>query len=109
MAQPLDELISSFLESAEELKTRITEIEMAIDRQGIKRMKPGNLVDKVFCKVEHEELVKAMKELFQGFTKGVTFRIYASWVVLCLVLGGMGWAIKLNSGYIHELTKVVFK
>jgi len=109
MSQPLDELIGSFLESAEELKTRITDLEGAIDRQGIKRMKPGVLVDKEFCKEEHHELIKSMEKLFGEFTHGVSIKIYASWLVLSLFVGGMGLVLKAHDGYIHEIMKVVFK
>ncbi len=109
MTKPIDELISAFLESAEELKNRITDVENALDRQGVKEMKPGLLVDKDFCHTEHEDLIKSMKDLFDGFTKGISLRVYGTWAVLVIILGGMSWAIKGNAVFIHELTKVVFK
>ncbi len=105
----IEELLRSFLDSAEELKKRIDDIEKALDRQGLTRMKPGLLVDKDYCHDEHAELVKSMTEVFRDFTRGVSFRLYASWVVLLLVLGGIGFCLKTHDQYLHELMKLVFK
>ena len=109
MTKSIEELIGAFLTSAEELKERISDVENALDRQGVKEMKPGLLVDKEFCSVEHANLVKAMRDLFNEFTKGVTVKIYATWLALVMVLGGMGYAVKLHDAYIHEIMKMVFK
>jgi len=106
---PVDELLRAFLDSAEDLKKRIDDVEKALDRQGLTKMRPGLLVDKDFCNSEHQELVGQMRELFKEFTKGITFRLYASWVVLVLIMSGVGICLKTHDAYIHEIMKLVFK
>ena len=106
---PIEELIGAFLDSADDFKDRITDLEMAIDRQGIKRMKPGQLVDRDFCREEHKELIDELAQTNDHSNKNVNAKIYASWVVLVFALSYFGMAIKEHGQLIHDLMKEVFK
>ncbi len=114
------QLLHAFLESAEALKLKIDTLERIIERQGIDKLDPGTVVDKAFCLTSHEELetnvcgrADKLEETFCGrlknFEVGVNRKIYASWLVLVVACSAIGWAVKTNSVFIHELTKLVFK
>ena len=127
MTKPIDELISAFLESAEELKkshanisNRITDIETTLNKQDLGEMKAGVLVTTEYCTVSHDTLERnvcgradALEVSFCKklglFETSINRKIYASWLVLVVACSAIGWAVKTNSVFIHELTKVVFK
>ena len=100
---PMEELIGAFLDSADDFKNRITALEMAIDRQGIKRMKPGQLVDRDFCRDEHKELIDDLAKTNSDSNKGINGKIYASWVVLVFALSYFGMALREHGQLIHKL------
>jgi len=119
MTQPLDELISSFLESAEDLKTRITDIESILNKQDLGDMRAGILVTTDYCEKEHDVLEKNvcgradvletnMHEQIRNFENSINKKIYASWLVLIFMVAGIGYVLKTHDTYLHELMKMVF-
>jgi len=115
----IEQLIETFLSSAEELKARIGDVERVIDRQGLDVLAPGTVVDKNFCDIEHAELEKSVCgradkleetiiERSDASEKSLNKKVYASWTVLVLVLGALGLIIKAHDAKLDELIKMVF-
>ena len=138
MTKPIDELISAFLESAEELKKisvettkRISDIENILSKQDLGDMKAGVLVTTDYCEKEHQvlennvcgradrlevALSKQMKILesasvqqMKDFILSINRKIYASWLVMVLAFGAIGFVLKTHDNHLYEILKVVFK
>ena len=107
MQQDLKPLLEAVLESVEETKTRIAEIERVIDRQGLSDLKPGTVVDKDFCDVEHAELKDSVCGRASKLEKTTNGKIYATWLVLLAVLTWFGTEISMHSKAINEIVKML--
>ena len=107
MQSDLKPLLEAVLESVEETKNRLTEIERIIDRQGLSELKPGTVVDKDFCDVEHAELKDSVCGRASKLEKSTNSKIYATWVVLLAILTWFGTEISMHSKAISEIIKTL--
>ena len=106
--EKLAPLVEAFLASAEELKAKIEEVERVIDRQGLAALKPGTVVDKEFCDIEHDELKNHVCGRAKSLENRVGRRIWATWLALAMLLGWFGIELRAHSAILADLIKEVY-
>lgn len=99
------DLLRETLEANKIQQERLETIERILDRQGLAELKPGTLVDKEFCDVEHGKLTDHVCGRASGLEKSVNRKIYSSWSVLILIGGIIAKVLFDHEHQIVELGK----